>query len=118
MDQVQPNYFNSKVYGYAIYTYYYIYFRQKKNFPQLTPKYTQIAGRKNKVKIINKKLSTVVVQSINGGQKIKLTTMSFPAFSGLLAILIAAATAVPDDIPTCNTCQPNYHQYYGNLVHE
>lgn len=26
--------------------------------------------------------------------------MSFPAFSGLLAILIAAAAAAPDDIPT------------------
>lgn len=33
---------------------------------------------------------------------IKLTTMSFPAFSGLSAILIAAAAAAPDDIPTCN----------------
>jgi len=26
--------------------------------------------------------------------------MSFPAFSGLFAILIAAAAAAPDDIPT------------------
>jgi len=26
--------------------------------------------------------------------------MSFPAFSGLLATLIAAAAAAPDDIPT------------------
>lgn len=31
---------------------------------------------------------------------IKLTTMSFPAFSGLFAILIAAAAAAPEDIPT------------------
>jgi len=30
-----------------------------------------------------------------------LTTMSFPEFSGLFAILIAAAAAAPDDIPTC-----------------
>ena len=30
--------------------------------------------------------------------------MSFPEFSGFLAILIAAAAAAPDDIPTCNTC--------------
>lgn len=29
-----------------------------------------------------------------------LTTISFPAFSGLFAILIAAAAAAPDDIPT------------------
>lgn len=29
--------------------------------------------------------------------------MSFPAFSGLFAILIAAAAAAPDDIPTYNT---------------
>lgn len=35
---------------------------------------------------------------------VKLTTMSFPAFSGLFAIRIAAAVAAPDDIPTCNTC--------------
>jgi len=28
--------------------------------------------------------------------------MSFPAFSGLFAILIAAAAAAPDDIPTCD----------------
>lgn len=32
---------------------------------------------------------------------IKLTTMSFPAFSDLFATLIAAAAAAPDDIPTC-----------------
>jgi len=35
-----------------------------------------------------------------GGAIIWLTTMSFPAFSGLFAILIAAAAAAPDDIPT------------------
>jgi hypothetical protein len=40
--------------------------------------------------------------------KIKLTTMSFPAFSGLFAILIAAAAAPPDEIPTCNTCLHRY----------
>ena len=34
--------------------------------------------------------------------------MSFPAFSGLFAILIAAAAAPPDDIPTCNTCLHRY----------
>jgi len=34
--------------------------------------------------------------------------MSFPAFSGLFAILIAAAAAPPDDIPTCNTCSHRY----------
>jgi hypothetical protein len=33
-------------------------------------------------------------------KKIKLTTMSFPAFSGLFAISMAAAAAAPDDIPT------------------
>ena len=27
--------------------------------------------------------------------------MSFPAFSGLFAIFIAAAAAAPDEIPTC-----------------
>lgn len=31
---------------------------------------------------------------------IELTTMSFPAFSGLFAILTAAAAAAPEDIPT------------------
>lgn len=30
-----------------------------------------------------------------------LTTISFPAFSGLLATFIAAAAAAPDEIPTC-----------------
>jgi hypothetical protein len=30
----------------------------------------------------------------------QLTTISFPAFSGLFAILMAAAAAAPDDIPT------------------
>jgi hypothetical protein len=30
-----------------------------------------------------------------------LTTISFPAFSGLCATLIAATAAAPDDIPTC-----------------
>lgn len=39
-----------------------------------------------------------------------LTTKSFPAFSGLLAILIAAAAAAPDDIPTCNACN------HGNVT--
>jgi len=33
--------------------------------------------------------------------------MSFPAFSGLFAILIAAAAAAPDDIPTCNVYNTN-----------
>ena len=28
--------------------------------------------------------------------------MSFPAFSGLFASLMAAAAAAPDEIPTCN----------------
>ena len=37
-----------------------------------------------------------------GGEWSKLTTISFPAFSGLFAILIAAAVAAPDDIPTWN----------------
>ena len=32
--------------------------------------------------------------------------MSFPAFSGLFAILIAAAAAAPDDIPTWNSNDP------------
>lgn len=35
------------------------------------------------------------------------TTMSFPAFSGLFAISIAAAAAPPDDIPTCSRCSHN-----------
>jgi len=30
----------------------------------------------------------------------QLTTTSFPAFSALFAILMAAAAAAPDDIPT------------------
>ena len=30
-----------------------------------------------------------------------ITTMSFPAFSGLLATFMAAAAAAPDEIPTC-----------------
>ena len=33
---------------------------------------------------------------------IRLTTMSFPAFSGLFPTFIAAAAAAPDEIPTCN----------------
>lgn len=37
----------------------------------------------------------------------KLTTMSFPAFSGLFAILTAAAAAAPDDIPTCDIYNTN-----------
>lgn len=32
---------------------------------------------------------------------IRLTTMSFPAFSCFLASFIAAAAAAPDEIPTC-----------------
>lgn len=36
-----------------------------------------------------------------GARQVQLTTMSFPAFSGLFAIFIAAAAAAPDDIPTC-----------------
>lgn len=40
----------------------------------------------------------------------KLTTMSFPAFSGLFAILIAAAAAAPEDIPTWNQ-MPLYHYH-------
>ena len=34
--------------------------------------------------------------------------MSLPAFSGLLASLIAAAAAAPDDIPTCQKESQNY----------
>jgi len=30
-----------------------------------------------------------------------LTAISFPAFSGLLATLIAATAAAPEEIPTC-----------------
>ncbi|KAK4773203.1 hypothetical protein SAY87_028222 [Trapa incisa] len=33
----------------------------------------------------------------------RLTTINFPAFSGLFAILIAAGAAAPDDIPTCTS---------------
>jgi hypothetical protein len=32
---------------------------------------------------------------------LRLTTISFPVFSGLLANLIAAAAAAPDEMPTC-----------------
>jgi hypothetical protein len=32
---------------------------------------------------------------------LRLTTISFPVFSGLLATLIAPAAAAPDEIPTC-----------------
>ena len=41
------------------------------------------------------------VQVQNLKKKITLTTMSFPAFSGLFATFIAAAAAAPDEIPTC-----------------
>lgn len=37
----------------------------------------------------------------NVNKKIRLTTRSFPAFSGLGANSIAAAAAAPDEIPTC-----------------
>jgi hypothetical protein len=39
---------------------------------------------------------------INLKKAVRLTTMSFPAFSGLLPRFIAAAAAAPDEIPTCN----------------
>ena len=42
----------------------------------------------------------LLVHTSVGVALIRLTTMSFPAFSGLFAILIAAAAAAPDDIPT------------------
>ena len=41
------------------------------------------------------------IQVPNLKKKITLTTMSFPAFSGLFATFIAAAAAAPDEIPTC-----------------
>jgi hypothetical protein len=34
------------------------------------------------------------------GGNVTLTTNSFPAFSGLLASLMAAAAAAPEEIPT------------------
>jgi hypothetical protein len=37
--------------------------------------------------------------SISGSEV--LTTISFPAFSGLLATVMAAAAAAPEEIPTC-----------------
>lgn len=50
-------------------------------------------------------VSFIVNAASNQGMKdVKLTTMSFPSFSGLFAILIAAAAAAPDDIPTCQIC--------------
>ena len=36
--------------------------------------------------------------------------MSFPAFSGLFAIFIAAAAAAPDEIPTCKRGFQNHHR--------
>jgi hypothetical protein len=36
----------------------------------------------------------------------RLTTMSFPAFSGLLPNFIEAAAAAPDEIPTCKRHAP------------
>ena len=39
----------------------------------------------------------------------ELTTMSFPAFSALLAIVIAAAAAAPDGIPPCNIYKHKHH---------
>ena len=36
--------------------------------------------------------------------------MSFPAFSGLCAIFIAAAAVAPEDIPTCNIL------YYKDII--
>lgn len=41
------------------------------------------------------KLNFTIASSFKG-----LTAISFPAFSGLLATLIAAAAAAPEDIPT------------------
>lgn len=46
----------------------------------------------------------------------ELTTMSFPAFSALLAILIAAAAAAPDDIPTCNIYKHKHHQQLDAII--
>jgi len=43
----------------------------------------------------------------------KLTTMSFPAFSGRFATFNAAAAAAPEDIPTC---QMNYLIYQKLLL--
>lgn len=40
----------------------------------------------------------------------QLTTMSWPAFSGLFANFMAAAAAAPDDIPTCNTFLIYHHK--------
>ena len=37
--------------------------------------------------------------ALNGSEV--LTTISFPAFSGLLATFMAAAAAAPEEIPTC-----------------
>jgi hypothetical protein len=46
-------------------------------------------------------LNYKAVQVPNLKKTITLTTMSFPAFSGLFATFIAAAAAAPDEIPTC-----------------
>jgi len=48
----------------------------------------------------------------------RLTTMSFPAFSGLFPNFIAAAAAAPDEIPTCKKHAPRFRtemEHYKDL---
>lgn len=42
----------------------------------------------------------LLVLEIHREENVTLTTNSFPAFSGLLASLTAAAAAAPEEIPT------------------
>lgn len=54
---------------------------------------------------------TVVIYSDTAKSSLKvLTVISFPAFSGLLAKLIAAAAAAPDDIPTWASYEISIYQ--------
>ena len=43
-------------------------------------------------------------------KEIRLTTMSFPSFSGLFPTFIAAAAAAPDEIPTWNKHAPTLNR--------
>lgn len=53
----------------------------------------------------SKKIEQTITKDVTGCNK--LTTMSLPSFSGRFAILIAAAAAAPEDIPTCREREIN-----------
>ena len=51
---------------------------------------------------------------INLKKAIRLTTISFPSFSGLFPTFIAAAAAAPDEIPTWNKQAPIFNRELEN----